>query len=94
MIDEYEIFDSIIDEKTFIIFCKYLLKDKQEDSVNENNHPSSPYGPTKNGWENITIEAFIEAAIAWAEDSDFGKTQNLNVWQKFAQFMLAGKSYE
>jgi len=48
-------------------------------------------------WENGTIESFLEAALAWAKASDFGRTTEVhsrNPWRLFAQFLLAGKSYE
>lgn len=59
--------------------------------------PSSPFGPTKHGWENVTIESFLEAACAWAEDTQFGDSQNLrgaSPWKKFATFLYLGKIYE
>lgn len=58
---------------------------------------SSPYGPDAGGWENISIESFLEAALAWAESTNFGASQGLsdsNLWQKFAVFLYVGKIYE
>jgi len=49
------------------------------------------------GWENTTIEAFLDSAISWAEDSDFGLSQGIapsNPWQQFAAFLYCGKIYE
>jgi hypothetical protein len=48
-------------------------------------------------WQNDTIESFLGAAIAWAEDSRFGAAQGLrdeNLWKKFAVFLNCGKIYE
>lgn len=48
-------------------------------------------------WENQTIEDFLEAAIAWAEDSKFGAKQGLDgatPWRKVIAFLEAGKIYE
>jgi hypothetical protein len=45
-------------------------------------------------WENATIEAFLEAATSWAEDSAWGATQGLggaNPWRTFATFLYCGK---
>jgi hypothetical protein len=63
----------------------------------EANAPSSPNGPTARGWENVTIESFLEAACAWAEDTNFGAAQALSdasPWKKFAVFLYCGKIYE
>ena len=65
----------------------------------EANHPSPPYGPDANGWENSSIEGFLEAALAWAEDSGMGKSLELGLdgepsWATFALFLYAGKFYE
>ena len=48
-------------------------------------------------WENGTIEAFLDGAIAWAEASNFGVDQGLqasNPWGQFANFLYCGKIYE
>ncbi|MBI3650905.1 MAG: hypothetical protein HY231_07625 [Acidobacteria bacterium] len=47
------------------------------------------------GWENDTIENFLEAALA--EDTDMGESQGLTedqLWKKFAVFLYCGKIYE
>jgi hypothetical protein len=50
------------------------------------------------GWQNGTIEQFLEAALSWAEDTGFGRTQGLadNVvpWRRLAVFLYTGKIYE
>ena len=48
-------------------------------------------------WENTTIEAFLESALAWAKDSNMGVTQGLPedpTWRTFAIFLYNGKIYE
>ena len=58
---------------------------------------ASPWGRAAGGWENTSIESFLEAATAWATDSDFGLKQGLaenNTWKRFAVFLNAGKIYE
>lgn len=48
-------------------------------------------------WENTTIEAFLDGAVAWAEASNFGVNQGLeasNPWGQFANFLYCGKIYE
>lgn len=53
--------------------------------------------PSPTAEENVAIEHFLEAAVAWAEDSNFGLNQGLaasNPWHRFAAFLYAGKIYE
>ena len=55
------------------------------------------YGPEPGGWENVTVETFLEAAHAWAEATNFGARQGLgeaSPWKKFAVFLYCGKIYE
>jgi hypothetical protein len=87
----------VADEESFLTFVDALRHDRELDIMQEKTLPSSPYGPTQRGWNNITIESFLEAACSWAEDTEFGKTQNLSethFWRKFATFLYLGKIYE
>ncbi len=93
--DIFEILEGVNDEKSFILFSKTLLSERLEDIVLEKENPSNPYSSSHLGWQNTTIENFLESSIAWAEDSSFGKIHgNDNLWNKLAQFLLAGKIYE
>ena len=87
----------VCDEKSLIDFVNVLIDDRARAIKAERQNPSSPYGPDAGGWENISIESFLEAAVAWAESSDFGLNQGLttnNPWKRFAAFLYAGKIYE
>ena len=78
-------------------FVEALYQERLADAESERGAPSNPYGPTAAGWENSSIEDFLEAAIAWARDSSFGTSTGSNPpnpWRVFAQFLLAGKAYE
>lgn len=88
--------NQVKDEKSFLIFVKAMLNERYEDIELEKIKPSSPYGPSNKGWENITLENFLRGSIAWAEDTDFGSKQNIdtNLWHKFAVFLYCGKIYE
>lgn len=88
--------DNVVDEKSFIEFAKALQADKEEENRIEKEEPSPPYSQGHNGWENGSIEAFLESSIAWSEDTNFGEmfSKDLNPWRKFANFLLAGKFYE
>lgn len=84
--------DSVKDEKTFLDFLKVLAKDCADEMEKEKIHPSSPFGPGANGWENSTIDSFLESAAAWEEDSINEETDN--VWQRVAEIIYMGKLYE
>lgn len=92
----YDLLKKVKDEKSFLIFVKALLDERYEDIKLEKENPSSPYSSSHKGWENTTLESFLEASIAWANDSNFGKLQKIkeNLWYKFATFLYCGKIYE
>jgi len=91
------VLNAVCDSKTFLEFVRELIADREDEVRKEKITPSSTYGPGANGWENGTIEAFLEAAVAWAEGSEFGAKQGLspeNNWRQFAEFLYLGKIYE
>ena len=82
---------------SFLAFARALYLDRKKSILAEEKYKSSNYGSDIGGWENTSIERFLEAAIAWAEDSNFGNSQGLsleNPWKKFAVFLYCGKMYE
>ena len=89
--------EKVRDRESFLVFVRLLAADRADEAKKEESAPSSPLGPGVNGWENSTIEDFLESASAWAETSNFGETQGLNAdnpWKQFAAFLYAGKIYE
>ncbi|MDF3933702.1 DUF7660 family protein [Pseudomonas citronellolis] len=77
----HEHLDEVKDSATFLSFARALAATKANND----------------GWENSTIEAFLDGAISWAEDSGFGLSQGIapsNPWQQFAAFLYCGKIYE
>lgn len=90
----HEIAFEVCDEKSFLKFAKALESDRRHAVEAEKLKPSSPYGPDAGGWENTTIADFLNCAVAWAEDSEFGKIPASNLWKRFAIFLYAGKFYE
>lgn len=82
MIESSKLLEEVKDEKSFLLFVKSLIKDRQ-----------SP-----DDWESSTIGEFLESSVAWAEDSDFGINQDseleTNKWKQFAVFLYCGKIYE
>jgi hypothetical protein len=78
----HEQLEGVTDEATFLAFVQALIVDRRGDAEH---------------WENESIEDFLEAASAWAEDSAFGSQQGLSLaspWRKFATFLFLGKIYE
>lgn len=91
--------ERVTDQESFLAFMRALAQDRRSAAEAESKNAASPYGygPDAGGWENTSIESFLEAAIAWAEDSNFGLKQGLapvSPWRKFAVFLYCGKIYE
>jgi hypothetical protein len=81
---------NVHDVETFLAFVSALASDRRASVAAERLAPSSPYGPAAGGWENTTIEDFLESARAWA---DCGLPEEPS-WQAFAIFLHCGKIYE
>jgi len=93
----HEQLKTVTDQESFLGFVHALVEDRRRSVAAEKKTTSSPYGPDAGGWENITIEDFLEAASAWASSTRFGETQGAssgNPWRRFATFLYSGKSYE
>lgn len=90
--DLIQLLDEVHDRASFFAFVRALATDRAASVAKEQVQPSGPYEPDANGWENTTIEAFFEAALAWAEDS--GRMPEAASWQAFATFLYGGKIYE
>jgi hypothetical protein len=71
--------------------------DFADERLLEETSPSSPYGPGALGWENGSIDTFLNAAAAGATASSRSSpvsASRSNVWQRCAAILLAGKFYE
>lgn len=88
--------DMVTDEESFLMFVHALEADRRLAAALEKKE-ANPYG-TSRGWQNSSIEQFLESALAWAEDSHFGRDQNLgeefSPWRRIAVFLYCGKNYE
>lgn len=89
----FNIASRVQDERSFLEFLEALAADRQDEVKKEKAKPTSPYGPGAKGWENGTIEAFLDAASAWAK-ATAGRNPAGNAWQRCAQILSAGKFYE
>jgi hypothetical protein len=88
----YQKLEAVKDETSFLAFVEALSAKRagvESLSVTPDGFQAE--------WANGTIAQFLEAAVAWAKDSDFGGRPGpkpSNVWRLFAQFLWAGRSYE
>jgi hypothetical protein len=87
-----ELLEQVRDRQTFLVFVEALTADREDAVARERTNPSSPYGPDAGGWENTTIESYLEAATAWAQDSKHFPAEPS--WKAFAIFLYCGKIYE
>jgi hypothetical protein len=89
--------DEVCDEASFLAFLEALAADKEDEQQKELAKPDSPYGSGANGWENGTIDSFLEAAASWGVASinglKFYKKPD-NPWCRAAQILYMGKIYE
>lgn len=86
--------DEVQNSQSFLAFAKALLEERKKEDQSDQ---KEPFGLSEFGWENDTISSFLESAIAWAEDTDFGIDQGIdpkNLWRRFALFLYSGKIYE
>ncbi len=84
--------ESVNSKETLLDFIKSLQLDKLEEEELDRAKPPSPYASGAKGWNNHSIEGFLEAMHAWATDSDhLGKDPS---WHTMAMLLLAGKGYE
>ncbi|MGE7958562.1 DUF7660 family protein [Pseudomonas sp. NPDC089530] len=96
-VDLDELLEHVRDEESFIRFIKMLGADFANERLLEKMSPSSPYGPGALGWENASIDAFLDAAGSWADSSARYPLTDVtvsNVWHRCAAILLAGKFYE
>ncbi len=93
----HELLEKVNDEESFLLFAKALIADRTISIEKEEICPSTSYDSDHNGWSNTSIKSFLEAAVAWAEDTNFGISQGIpssNFWNRFASFLYCGKIYE
>jgi hypothetical protein len=104
-LDPSDLLESVEDQETFLEFVRALIRDRIEGEASLKSGGGAgwtlPDGTRfvdsdENGWRNFSIEDFLGASLGWAEDTEFGKTQNIstNPWRQFATFLYLGKIYE
>jgi hypothetical protein len=82
--------ENVTDRETFIEFVNALVEDRSnaeelEQQNIENYQPASALG-----WQNTSIESFLQAALVWLVDSDRREVS----WKLMAEFLYSGKIYK
>lgn len=93
MSDLHDRLDKVRDRESFFDFVQALIEDRIEKAKEEQRYP---HGGQPDGWENATIENYLEAALRWAQDSQnlaSGMSSEAS-WHGFATFLYCGKIYE
>ncbi|MDX9677937.1 hypothetical protein NQ186_14475 [Pseudomonas zeae] len=96
-VDLDELLERVTDEQSFIEFVAALGADFSRERALEESSPSSPYEAGARGWENGSVDTFLDAAAAWAVASSRNAQADAavsNVWRRCAAILLAGKFYE
>jgi hypothetical protein len=90
---------AVHDLESFFAFVRALIADRAA-AVEAEKQKLTPFlGLVQDagGWYNVTIQAYLEAALGWAEDTGMGESQGLPIapsWEAFAAFLYCGKIYE
>ena len=89
----HELLTEVENEKSFLIFVKALIMDRDQHESKQ----TDDFG-FSDDWANNTISDYLDSAVAWAEASKFGLSQDSelahNKWRQFATFLYCGKIYE
>jgi hypothetical protein len=87
-----DLLEKVDSRKTFLDFVKALRDDRIDEVEKEKVKKSPPYAPGPAGWENGTIEAFLDAMHAYGLSATALPEQP--DWKTFALLLYAGKFYE
>ena len=88
--------DQVDSEESFLEFLDALCDDFATERRIEAERPSPPYSSGALGWENGTVDAVLDAAVAWGRNSSarWQAGDDANPWRRCAWILLAGKFYE
>lgn len=93
MMELHDELEAVADAASFLAFVRALIADRR----GEIGETVDDFGRGVRGWENHSIEDFLEAALSWAESTDVGASHGLSeasTWKRFATFLYCGKIYE
>ncbi|HEX8643736.1 MAG TPA: hypothetical protein VF702_07455 [Allosphingosinicella sp.] len=81
------------DEQTFVGFLLALADDFALEEELHERHGCPPGGPGLMGWQNGSIDAFLERAAS-ASGGDIAHGKDVNPWKKCAMILIEGKHRE
>jgi hypothetical protein len=90
--EPHKLLETVISKQSFLDFVDALRLDRIDELEKEKIEKSGLYGPGANGWQNGTIEAFLDAIHSYGQDCDEIKEEPN--WKMFALLLMAGKMYE
>ncbi len=76
-VDLHELLAQVRDEPSCIRFIEALGVDFASGRLIEKTSPSSAYGPSSPSWENVSVDAFFDAAASWGCPWEWGGIQCL-----------------
>lgn len=97
IVDLHAMLEVVVDEDSFLSFVEELGRDFCLERKLEAENPSPPYMHGKLGWENGSIDTFLDAATAWGRNSsepEHPGYRETNPWRRCANILYAGKYYE
>jgi hypothetical protein len=87
-----DLLEKVNSKQSFFDFVEALRDDKIKEDEKEKIKKSDPNEPGANGWQNGSIDAFLDAMYAFGQDSSSITEQP--DWKGFALILYAGKFYE
>jgi hypothetical protein len=93
-----DLLEEVTDRTSFLTFVRALIADREGEMDKDARPSRTTWEAGANGWEHGTIEGYLDAALAWSEESanaryPHGLPEEPS-WRAFAEFLYAGKYYE
>lgn len=90
-----ESLENVNDRESFVRFVKLLIEDRRESVALTKQNPEKYQWVSALGWENGSIENYLDAALACFEDGKWHQEKPEETsWRRFAEFLYGGKIYE
>lgn len=90
-----ELLEKVNGRESFIVFVKALIQDREKSVEMDRQNPEKYKWVGALGWENGSIENYLNACIACFEDDKRHQEKPEEItWKRFAEFLHSGKIYE
>lgn len=90
----YELLEAVNDLPSFMAFVAALAAEREAAEQLEREEPARYQLGGALGWQNGSISTYLEAALAYFEDSGWAESSERPTWRDLAQFLYMGKIYE